>query len=118
MFPVTLWVTEGQLFSIDFTMTVRAAGRTTNNRHIAPLGPDGNLFETTFIGAFGSTLKWGGITRVTDAVTGEPIEGWSITSASGFNYANAYQEAVPEPASIGLALMGLAGIVCLTTRSH
>ena len=114
--PLTFVVTEGELFTIDFRMEVTARGRTTNRFHLGSEVPDGNLFKTEFIGAYGNTLKWGGITRVTDFLTGEPIEDWSITSASGFNYANAYQESVPEPASIGLGIMGLVGIVCLGTK--
>ena len=47
-------------------------------------------------GDFSHTLRWGGITDFVDAETGEPIENWTITSESGFDYAHG----VPEPWSI------------------
>jgi hypothetical protein len=53
------------------------------------------------------SLDWDGITGdPIDEGTGLPVTDWSITSASGFNYANA----VPEPATwaIALCLISLA----------
>jgi hypothetical protein len=59
---------------------------------------------------FSHTLSWGGITSVTNGVTGEPITGWTVTSASGFDYTRT----VPEPSSLVLlagctALLAFAG---------
>lgn len=51
-----------------------------------------------------NSLTWGGITGVFNAETGEPVENWTITSESGFDYSRPYE--VPEPSS--LLLIGLA----------
>jgi hypothetical protein len=32
------------------------------------------------------SVNWGSITSVVDSGTGEPDEGWSVTSDSGFDY--------------------------------
>ena len=49
-------------------------------------------------GNFMHTLTYEGITSVTDAATGEPIANWSVTSASGFDWAHPFE--VPEPCSL------------------
>jgi hypothetical protein len=59
-----------------------------------------------FIGDFRDTLSWGGITSVTDAVTGQPIDDWKVTSASGFDYS----QVVPEPPSLVLSTFALVGL--------
>jgi hypothetical protein len=56
---------------------------------------------------FSRTVTWGGITKVTNAATGEPILDWTITSLSGFDYSRSYL--VPEPASILIIGLGLCG---------
>jgi hypothetical protein len=63
---------------------------------------------------FMHTLTYEGITSITDAVTGEPIQNWSVTSASGFDYTHPFAE--PEPASIVLAAIGAIGGVAIARR--
>ena len=53
----------------------------------------------------GHTFTWGGITSVTDADTGEPITDWTLTSASGTDWATL---ATPEPSSLVCAAIGIA----------
>jgi hypothetical protein len=48
-------------------------------------GSIGNSYNVNF----SQTLAWGGISSVTDADTGQPITGWTITSQSGFDYSQA-----------------------------
>ena len=57
---------------------------------------------------FSNTLAWGGITSVTDVATGQPLADWSVSSASGFDYSQAY---VPEPCGLALLLLGLGGVL-------
>ena len=60
--------------------------------------------------AFNHTLSWGGITSVTNAITGVPILDWSVNSASGFDYSQSFDlpTAVPLPAAWANLLAGLA----------
>ena len=60
------------------------------------------------------SLKWGGITGVADS-TGAEVQGWNVTSDSGFNYRYAFgaTSAVPEPAKSWMLFGGvllLAGL--------
>lgn len=50
--------------------------------------------KSKFSGNFSRTLTWGGIKSVVVAATGEPVENWTITSESGFDYSKPF---VPEP---------------------
>jgi hypothetical protein len=63
--------------------------------------------------AFEHTLSWGGITSVTDA-NGNPITGWSITSASGFDYT----QPAPEPSTgVLVAIGGIAVAIAARRRA-
>jgi hypothetical protein len=81
----------------------------------------GALFGTTATGSisnefnvnFSQTLAWGGISSVTDASTGQPITGWTLTSASGFDYT---QSAVPEPSTLTFISLGVLGLARLRRR--
>ena len=53
-----------------------------------------------FSDAFQHTLRWGGVTSVVNADTGMPLEGWTLTSESGFDWSKPYP--VPEPSSLVL----------------
>jgi hypothetical protein len=62
----------------------------------------------------GNSIYWGGVIAVTD-LNGNAVDGWSITSASGTDYAKSFVPigGVPEPASwmlmiVGFGLMGAA----------
>lgn len=61
---------------------------------------------------FSGSIHWGGILSVENAVTGEVIDDWTVTSQSGFDYSKPFSPEVPEPASI--ALLGFA--LCLWLR--
>jgi hypothetical protein len=55
---------------------------------------------------FSDTLAWGGITSITDS-NGVPLTGWTVTSASGFDYSKPAVD-TPEPST--LVLLGLAAV--------
>lgn len=60
---------------------------------------------------FGNTVEWLGIDRVVD-VNGVDVTGWRVQSATGFDYAQSFAaQAVPEPGSAGLLLLGLAVVL-------
>jgi hypothetical protein len=63
-------------------------------------------------GEFRHTLAWGGITRVTNALTGEPINDWTVASDSGFDYSRG----IPEPASALLLIVGYCGTLLVRRR--
>jgi hypothetical protein len=112
LIDVDIFVKEGELFTMDILMEVRASGLARIHSYYSAFG---NSFSTMFSANYGHTLRWGGITSVTDAQSGEPIEGWAITSASGFDYA--HPAPVPEPATVGLSLLGLLGLACRRNRA-
>lgn len=76
-----------------------------------------NVFGTSYSASantsFASGVEWLGIDRVVNA-TGVTANGWSVQSASGFDYAQSYAvQAIPEPASAVLLLLGCAGLMSL-----
>ncbi len=55
------------------------------------------------------SVEWAGIDSVVDS-NGNAIAGWSVASASGFDYSRSYAAqvtAVPEPETSAMMLMGL-----------
>ena len=98
--PVQMMVIEGQVSSMRVEM--RLLAQAGSGAGTQTFGPDTTL--ATFNADFGHTLTWGGITSVTDAETGLAVSGWSITSASGADYANP----IPEPASLSLLALTAA----------
>jgi hypothetical protein len=95
----------GLTCTVGYVMEVLGYGRTS---------PNG--FEVTDA-SFSNTLTWGGITSVRDALTGEPVEDWTITSESGFDYSKSYEQQVPEPSSLGL-IVALIGTPLARRRRH
>jgi hypothetical protein len=83
-----------------FTFTVTATSKVYLKDFDATTLSGGLAAATVF---FGHTFTWGGITSVTDADTGEPISNWTLTSASGTDWAHA----VPEPSSLTYAAIAL-----------
>jgi len=63
---------------------------------------------------YSRTLNWGGITSVVDMATGEEVQGWTVSSASGFDYSKPF--GVPEPSSILLLASGLCARLALGRR--
>ena len=103
----TWFATPGVPFVIDLDLKVGAMAKVIN-------GYTGDSFYGTAFGfsGFAHTLSWGGIMSVTDSVTGQPVEGWTVTSASGFDYTRT----IPEPSSLGLLVAGLFGCVIKRIR--
>lgn len=65
-----------------------------------------------------STIEWVGIDSVRDS-QGNLVTGWSVTSASGFDYARSYAEqiaVVPLPASIWLLAPAFLGVFRMARR--
>jgi hypothetical protein len=54
-----------------------------------------------------NSLRWGGIEKVTDEFD-NPIDDWTVTSESGFDFSKPF--GVPEPASVLLLLSGILAI--------
>ena len=61
----------------------------------------------------GGLRAWGGIDRVTDAVTSLPITGWTLISVSGFDYTYA----VAEPATFALLAIALPSLLLARRRT-
>lgn len=84
---------------MDISIAVTAVGVARSTSYYLP-GSGNSFFDANFR----NTLNWGGITSVTDAATGELIDDWTVTSASGVNYANP----IPEPTAFGLLATGVS----------
>jgi hypothetical protein len=67
--------------------------------------------SASFDAYFSRTLKWGGISSIMRYDTMETITGWSVSSASGFDYS---RPAVPEPS--GLLLAATAALLLARRR--
>jgi PEP-CTERM motif len=70
--------------------------------------------EAHLFADFGGSIHWDGIQSVEDAVTGEVIDDWTITSASGFDYSKPFE--VPEPSSVLLLATALWARLALGRR--
>jgi hypothetical protein len=88
----------------NFTVTANTSAR------VSVWDPNRGGSANAFVN-FEHTFSWGGVTSVTDAVTGAPITDWTLTSDSGFDYSH---PAAPEPSSLMLA--AIAVVVTLLRR--
>ncbi|WP_457417999.1 hypothetical protein [Roseateles sp. P5_E7] len=76
----------------------------------------GGMAQAVGLADFGHTMAWGGFQDVRDSL-GNPVAGFTALSAStGFNYANSFPSAIPEPSAWLLMLCGLAGLTRLGQR--
>ena len=109
--PLVIQMTVGAPHEIKYTLSVRAVGDLQSNLY-SPAALNSNA-TLKVSGDFGSTVTWGGITSLTDAVTGATLTGWSVQSDSGFDYSRPFP--IPEPAT--LILLGL-GVFSLTVAAR
>jgi hypothetical protein len=104
--PMTLYFTNNVPLPISLDVTAYSLAQVSDHDTTTPNRNGGSAI--TYLN-MGDTFTWGGITSVTDADTGEPISDWTLTSASGTDWATA---ATPEPSTLvcaasGIALLGL-----------
>jgi hypothetical protein len=103
--PATIPVDEpfvsGIPFQISYTMTVEANAQLSNADLVHKQSG-----QAASSGKFADTLAWGGITSITDS-NGVPLTGWTVTSASGFDYSK--PATAPEPSTLALLMFAAAG---------
>jgi hypothetical protein len=98
--------TQGQVYVLDYRMAVASDSWALINLAGTAAPQEANAHWSAY---FAHTLTWGGITSVTDTLTGLPLDNYSLTSASGIDYVHA----VPEPEQwlgIATALVALAAL--------
>jgi PEP-CTERM motif len=104
--PVVL----GQTVQFDLSLEARAsasgwrAGSPGSAAYLMPV-------QSAAVANFGSTASWQGITSLT-LNNGTPLQDWTFSSASGFDYA----QPVPEPGTWALWLAGLAVLAASVRR--
>lgn len=74
--------------------------------------------SVTGLADLGHTLAWNGVTAIYLGDNALPLSALSVTSDSGFDYGQAYVEAVPEPSSIALWFAGLLLLPWLQARAR
>lgn len=106
--PFEITARSGSSQYLRFTLTAFAVSTAdaTNAR--------GQSAWATGLVDYGHTLRWNGITSITDYWTGESVEGVTVTSRSGFDYLNAAP--VPEPSVYAYALGGLSVLAFAVRR--
>ncbi len=98
-------ITAGRAMDMDFYLEM--------NSRLNAAGPA----ATGTMSADAPTIYWGGISQVTDWY-GRVVD-YSVTSASGFNYAlSAVPSPAPEPSTWVMLLAGLAGLAMLAGRGR
>jgi hypothetical protein len=98
MIFVTIKGFWGAPMDVDYDLTLNAGASATTtdillNGSAAAIGS----------GDFSHTMSWGGISTITDS-SGNPITGWSVTSASGYDWSQ--PSPVPEPSTLALCFLG------------
>jgi hypothetical protein len=100
----TLTFQEGQVQTVDYRLSLRVTANASRPIRYTVVDSYADAF---FDADFRHSLTWGGLVSIQDAVTGEPIENWTMTSGSGMDYSRPYQ-GVPEPSSLILLFVGTA----------
>jgi PEP-CTERM motif len=106
-FLLVMDVRANEFFQINLQLTTLAHFEFNDNSFFQTFSGSGDSSAS-----FEHSLVWGGIRSVSDPVTGLPIEGWSVVSASGTDYSKSFE--TPEPSSLVLLVVGVAG--CLMRR--
>lgn len=76
----------------------------------AALNQQGATWAAAANANFFNSIEWGGIDAVLDS-QGHPLTGWTVSSASGFDYTRSYAaQAVPEPETYALMLTGFGAL--------
>jgi hypothetical protein len=92
-------VRNGLQFALGYSITLDGGAVTENNGFTNPT-PSAEDFS----GDVSGSVHWGGIVSITDE-SGNPLDNWTISAESGFDYSKPF--GVPEPSS---ALLFLAGV--------
>ena len=108
--PVIFTLQAGQPYLVGYSLRLDGYAQANTYGRNGTYDPNFHTQDASaFLSAdFSNTLAWGGITSVTDVATGQPLTDWTVTSASGFDYSQAY---VPEPCGLALLLLGLGAVV-------
>jgi len=94
-FFMEMEVKVNEFFGIELRLEANAHFEFNDTSFNASVSGSGSA-----IAAFQNSLVWGGIDSVTDPITGQPIQGWSVVSRSGADYSKSFE--VPEPSSVVL----------------
>jgi hypothetical protein len=108
-FRVTLTVSNNTPATMG--IQIQLSGNSRSDIDLAGQDPGSGTYSANVTGS----LHWGGIESVTDEF-GNPIDDWSVTSDSGFDYSKPF--GVPEPASCVLLLSGMLGFARGRRRWH
>ncbi len=97
-----------------FTLNLRARASASGWRGGLATEPAYNTpVQSEAAASFGNTALWHGIDALTLA-DGTAVPGWTVSAASGFNYA----QPVPEPSLWALLLAGLGGVGWVARRQR
>jgi PEP-CTERM motif len=98
-------VRAGQTIGMAFSLTALAYTYAVEDQGSANAKSD-----------FSHTFQWGDITEVFDATTGQPVaaEDFHLIGDDGFDWA--HPSTVPEPATLGMAIVAAAAFFCRRTK--
>lgn len=117
--PFSFTVNSGQATELSYWLDVYASAGANFQPCVDSLG--GGICDVAQMASsvtnvdYSHTLAWGGV-HVTDWF-GTPVN-FSVSSKSGFDYANPYVSSVPVPAAAWLLGSGLLGLISVARRKR
>ena len=105
--PINISIRNGQTIGLSYSIAVDSQAGVCC---LTGLSPDSTAISQA---DFSHTFAWGGVSGVTNDLTGAILSGYKLTSLDGFNYSIS---AIPEPSTWAMMIGGFGWMGCLCRR--